>query len=125
MKETAINMGIALVIALIFMLGMFSSKYCGKKQEIPKQETIILLDSTKVVQQGVIQGGFVIEIGKHYVIDLNLYSFNRNDPFRKPQLKEVVVLDIKQGYVLYKYIDDNYEGSSDIDFFARKFKPKN
>ena len=124
LQEILKEIGTGVLFTLVFIAGMLSTKFIDK-QEAPKQETIILLDSTKVVQQGVIQGGFVIEIGKHYIIDRNLYFFNINDPFRKPQLEEVVVLDIKQGYVLYKYIDDNYEDSSDIEFFVRKFTPKN
>ena len=108
---------------LIYLPALISEQV--KTAEEPTEEPIILLDSTKIVQQGVIQGGFIIQIGKHYIIDLNLYSWNENNPFRIPDLKEVVVLDIKQGYVLYKYIDSNRESSNDIEFFAKKFKPKN
>jgi hypothetical protein len=118
----AILTTLGLFYAFIYLPDLFNKEIKELNKKNP-EETIILSDSTKVILQGVIQGDFVIQIGKHYTIDLS--TDNENDPFRVPDIQEVVVLDIKQGYVLYRYIGTNAENSRNIESFARLFTPKN
>ncbi len=57
-----------------------------------------------------------IIVGDKYLFS---YDYEEDDPFKKPMIDTVVVLEIQGDYVLYKYVNYHYNISSKIDYFRR------
>jgi hypothetical protein len=86
----------------------------GKKPVVDSTNSVIKIGKKPVEDE--------IKIGDLRDYDLSLDD--ANDPFRKPNIHVVKVIDIKDGYVQYYYINDKRYSSMSLNSFKHLTKKR-
>ena len=76
---------------------------------------------------GVLLATTLVSCSKNEIKVGDMYRFSWNwdeeDPFKKVEIDTVIVLNVKDNYVLYKYKTKKFVNSIEVKFFEKNIKP--